>query len=111
VTGLIAGLFRSPTRDEPLGPNVRRFFAARTFRQWVGRFFQRPEMHRIHHQYQRHRNNYGDLVIWDILFGTYENPPRVDCRCGFDPEMEERLPDMLLWRDVHATHNTKDKRP
>lgn len=39
VTGLIAGLFRNPTRDEPLGTNVRRFFAARTFGQWVGRFF------------------------------------------------------------------------
>jgi hypothetical protein len=39
VTGLIAGLFRSPTRNEPLGPNVRRFFAARSTGQWVGRFF------------------------------------------------------------------------
>lgn len=30
--------------------------------QWVGYVFQRPEMHRIHHQYGRHRNNYGDIV-------------------------------------------------
>jgi sterol desaturase/sphingolipid hydroxylase (fatty acid hydroxylase superfamily) len=42
--------------------------------RWVGFFFQRPEMHRIHHQYGRHKNNYGDIVWWDMLFGTYENP-------------------------------------
>ena len=77
--------------------------------QWIGWFFQRPEMHRIHHQFQRHRNNYGDLVCWDTLFGTYENPPHVDCRCGFDSQLEERLPDMLIWRDVHATRTTKEK--
>ena len=39
VTGLIAGLFRSPAGDEPFGTTVRRFFAARTLGQWVGRFF------------------------------------------------------------------------
>jgi sterol desaturase/sphingolipid hydroxylase (fatty acid hydroxylase superfamily) len=69
--------------------------------RWVGWFFQRPEMHRIHHQHGRHRNNYGDIVWWDWLFGTYENPARFDERCGFDPELEERLPEMLAWRDVH----------
>jgi sterol desaturase/sphingolipid hydroxylase (fatty acid hydroxylase superfamily) len=69
--------------------------------RWVGWFFQRPEMHRVHHQYGRHRNNYGDIVWWDWLFGTYENPARFEDRCGFDPEQEERLPEMLAWRDVH----------
>jgi sterol desaturase/sphingolipid hydroxylase (fatty acid hydroxylase superfamily) len=69
--------------------------------RWVGWFFQRPEMHRIHHQHGRHRNNYGDIVWWDWLFGTYANPARFDERCGFDPELEERLPEMLAWRDVH----------
>ena len=42
--------------------------------RWIGFFFQRPEMHRIHHQYGRHKNNYGDITWWDMLFGTYENP-------------------------------------
>jgi sterol desaturase/sphingolipid hydroxylase (fatty acid hydroxylase superfamily) len=69
--------------------------------RWIGWFFQRPEMHRVHHQYGRHRNNYGDIVWWDWLFGTYENPARFDDRCGFDPDREERLPEMLAWRDVH----------
>jgi hypothetical protein len=40
-------------------------------------------------------------IWWDWLFGTYENPVRFEDRCGFDPEKEERLPEMLAWRDVH----------
>jgi sterol desaturase/sphingolipid hydroxylase (fatty acid hydroxylase superfamily) len=71
---------------------------------WVGWFFQRPEMHRIHHQYGRHRNNYGDIVWWDMLFGTYENPVTWNDRCGYDDAREQRLADMLIYRDVHQTH-------
>jgi sterol desaturase/sphingolipid hydroxylase (fatty acid hydroxylase superfamily) len=69
--------------------------------RWIGYFFQRPEMHRIHHQMDRHKNNYGDIVWWDMLFGTYENPATFDGRCGFSDEREERLADMLLFKDVH----------
>lgn len=69
--------------------------------QWVGYIFQRPEMHRIHHQYNYHKNNYGDFVWWDMIFGTYENPKTWSNRCGFDTEKELRLKDMLLLRDVH----------
>ncbi|MGW8394756.1 sterol desaturase family protein [Pseudoduganella sp. HUAS MS19] len=69
--------------------------------RWVGWFFQRPEMHRIHHQYGRHKNNYGDIVWWDMLFGTYENPAKFESTCGFDPDKEERLADMLAYKDVH----------
>ena len=68
---------------------------------WVGWFFQRPEMHRIHHEYGKHRNNYGDIVWWDMLFGTYENPAMWDDRCGYDDAKEQRLADMLIYRDVH----------
>ena len=68
---------------------------------WIGYFFQRPEMHRIHHQYGRHKNNYSDIVWWDMLFGTYENPEQIECRCGFDDAREQRLLDMLAFRDVH----------
>ncbi len=69
--------------------------------RWIGYFFQRPEMHRIHHQYARHKNNYGDIVWWDMLFGTYENPKNWEKTCGFTPEREERLLDMLKYKDVH----------
>ena len=71
--------------------------------RWVGFFFQRPEMHRIHHEHGRHRNNYGDITWWDMLFGTYENPARFAKTCGFDDAREQRLGDMLRWRDVHRS--------
>jgi sterol desaturase/sphingolipid hydroxylase (fatty acid hydroxylase superfamily) len=71
--------------------------------RWIGYFFQRPEMHRIHHQYGRHRNNYGDIVWWDMLFGTYENPKVFTASCGFDDPKEQQLLSMLAYRDVHET--------
>ncbi|HSD37325.1 MAG TPA: sterol desaturase family protein [Rhodocyclaceae bacterium] len=70
--------------------------------RWIGFFFQRPEMHRIHHQYGRHRNNYGDITWWDMLFGTYENPREWIHTCGFDPAKEEKLLQMLMHKDVHT---------
>jgi sterol desaturase/sphingolipid hydroxylase (fatty acid hydroxylase superfamily) len=69
--------------------------------RWVGFIFQRPEMHRIHHQYNRHRNNYGDITWWDMLFGTYENPKEFTATCGFDDDKEQDLFSMLKFRDVH----------
>ena len=78
--------------------------------RWVGRVFQRPEMHRIHHEHRRRRNNYGDIVWWDMLFGTYENPPTWDARCGYDDGLEQRLGDMLLHRDVHAPPRGQERR-
>ncbi|RCS57124.1 sterol desaturase family protein [Parvibium lacunae] len=69
--------------------------------QWIGYIFQRPEMHRIHHEYGRHKNNYGDIVWWDMLFGTYENPTQWDGACGFDDEKEQALIAMLTYQDVH----------
>ena len=68
--------------------------------RWVGFVFQRPEMHRIHHQHGRHRNNYGDITWWDMLFGTYENPPVFAKTCGFRDDQEQRLLAMMLFRDV-----------
>lgn len=70
---------------------------------WVGYIFQRPEMHRIHHEYGKHKSNYGDFVWWDMMFGTYDNPKEFKSTCGFDDEKEQRLSDMLAWDDVHQT--------
>jgi sterol desaturase/sphingolipid hydroxylase (fatty acid hydroxylase superfamily) len=69
--------------------------------RWIGYIFQRPEMHRIHHQSNRHRNNYGDIVWWDMLFGTFENPKEWKYSCGFDDEKEQQLLSMLAYKDVH----------
>ena len=73
---------------------------------WIGFFVQRPEMHRIHHEAGVHRNNYSDLPLWDILFGTFENPKHRSVQCGFDATRELRVLDMLRLRDVH--HNPQE---
>jgi sterol desaturase/sphingolipid hydroxylase (fatty acid hydroxylase superfamily) len=69
--------------------------------KWVGYIFQRPEMHRIHHEYEKHTSNYGDIVWWDMLFGTYSNPKEFKTSCGFDMDKELKLADMLKFKDVH----------
>lgn len=68
--------------------------------RWVGYLFQRPESHCVHHEEGRHHYNYGDLPVWDILFGTFHNPGRWRGRCGFG-DAEHRIADMLVGRDVN----------
>jgi sterol desaturase/sphingolipid hydroxylase (fatty acid hydroxylase superfamily) len=68
---------------------------------WMGYVFQRPESHCVHHQEGLHSYNYADLPLWDMLFGTFRNPRRWQGRCGFGPENEHRLKDMLLGVDVN----------
>ncbi len=70
--------------------------------RWLGLFFQRPEMHCVHHQRHRHAMNYGDLPLWDMLFGTYENPRRFEGECGFSLSKEERVASMLSGIDLFA---------
>jgi sterol desaturase/sphingolipid hydroxylase (fatty acid hydroxylase superfamily) len=69
--------------------------------RWIGPIFQRPESHRVHHKKSYHTNNYADLPVFDILFGTYENPSRQLAECGFTPDREDRFEDMLAFRDLH----------
>lgn len=79
--------------------------------RWIGYVFQRPEMHRIHHRFGRHRNNYGDIVWWDMLFGTWENPPTFEHTCGFEDFREQQLVPMLAYRDVHAAEPGRSAQP
>lgn len=70
---------------------------------WLGYIFQRPESHCVHHQEGVHSYNYADLPLWDMLFGTFRNPRRWQARCGFGPQGEQRLIDMLRGIDVTST--------
>lgn len=67
----------------------------------MGYFFQRPEMHRVHHEKGKHYYNFSDLPIWDMLFGTFKNPKTFDKACGFTPEREEKLMEMLSFKNVN----------
>jgi sterol desaturase/sphingolipid hydroxylase (fatty acid hydroxylase superfamily) len=77
--------------------------------RWVGFFVQRPEMHRIHHARGVHYGNFGDLPIWDLLFGTYRNPAKVEQLCGFEPDREARLGAMLAFRNVNGPYLRKSR--
>ena len=76
--------------------------------QMLGYFFQRPEMHRIHHRPGSEHLNYADIPLWDILFGTFHNTAEFDGNCGFSPQREARLGDMLMFCDVHTKANSND---
>jgi len=69
--------------------------------QWLGWIIQRPEHHAIHHQLGVHNYNFGDLTIWDRMFGTFRDAEGFAQRCGFPGRHEERLADMLAFRDVY----------
>lgn len=77
---------------------------------WLGTLVQRPESHRVHHKYRHHTNNFADLPIWDMLFGTYENPREPVARCGYENWQEDRFEDMLGFRNVHEA-GAKERKP
>ena len=68
---------------------------------WLGPIFQRPESHRVHHKRSYHTNNYSDLPVFDMMFGTYQNPRAPIAECGFTEDREDRLDDMIAFRDLH----------
>ena len=72
---------------------------------WLGYFFQRPEMHLVHHKQGFHHNNYSDLPLWDMLFGTYENPREFTAKCGYKDNREVRIWEMLCFVNVNPRQN------
>lgn len=70
--------------------------------RWLGFFVPRPESHALHHERGVHGRNYGDLPLWDMIFGTFENPGHFEGAVGLDVRARDRLLDMLAMRDVHA---------
>ena len=70
---------------------------------WLRYLIQTPELHSIHHQYDLHGFNYGDIPLWDRLFGTYRDATVFAARCGFRDGAEQRLGAMLKFVDVYET--------
>ena len=68
--------------------------------RWLGFIFQRPESHCVHHQRGHHTQNFSDLPLWDMLFGTFHNPREGPAECGLGREVERRFPEMLLGRRI-----------
>jgi sterol desaturase/sphingolipid hydroxylase (fatty acid hydroxylase superfamily) len=68
--------------------------------RWLGYVIQRPESHGVHHERGKHRSNYSDLPLWDMVFGTFENPETFDAEAGFYDGASSRIGAMLLGSDV-----------
>lgn len=61
---------------------------------WLGYYLVRPEMHKRHHEFLHHKNNYSLLPIWDIIFNTFENPQQSPQYFGFSQPVERYRPSM-----------------
>lgn len=68
--------------------------------RWLGYLVQRPESHTVHHGRGVHAKNYSDLPLFDIVFGTFENPEGYALDCGFYDGASARVGEMIAMRDV-----------
>jgi sterol desaturase/sphingolipid hydroxylase (fatty acid hydroxylase superfamily) len=69
--------------------------------RWVGFVIQRPEAHAVHHTRGVHAYNYGNFMLWDILFGTFRNPDGfTSSPAGFWDGASAKIGAMLVGRDV-----------
>ncbi len=69
--------------------------------QWLGYIIQRPESHSVHHQKGVHAFNYSDLPLFDLLFGTFNNPKEFKQEAGFYQGASRKIPQMLMFKDVY----------
>jgi sterol desaturase/sphingolipid hydroxylase (fatty acid hydroxylase superfamily) len=68
--------------------------------RWLGYIVQRPESHSHHHGRGVHAKNYSDLPVFDLLFGTLNNPRGFSSEAGFWHGASSRVWDMVRLRDV-----------
>ena len=77
--------------------------------RWLGYITVRPESHSVHHQRGSHRNNYCELPVIDMLFGTFVNPETFVKEYGFYDGASARVIDMHLFRDVSAAQRGEER--
>ena len=68
--------------------------------RWVGYFIQRPESHNCHHERGVHARNYGDLPVFDMIFGTFHNPKEFRGQVGFFEGGSKKVGPMLVGRQI-----------
>lgn len=71
---------------------------------WLGYIVQRPESHTVHHARGIHQYNYSDLPLYDILFGTFNNPKAYEHETGFYEGGSDKIVDMLMFKDINRDH-------
>jgi len=67
---------------------------------WLGYIITRPESHSAHHERDIHARNYGDIPLFDMIFGTFHNPKVFDGECGFYDGASARVGDMLIGKKI-----------
>jgi sterol desaturase/sphingolipid hydroxylase (fatty acid hydroxylase superfamily) len=75
--------------------------------QWLGWIIQRPEAHAVHHSRGVHAYNYGNFMLWDMLFGTFRNPVGFSGPAGFWDGASSKVGAMLMGRDVSLAGEAK----
>lgn len=79
--------------------------------RWLGFITVRPESHSVHHQRGSHKNNYCELPLIDMLFGTFVNPKDFVDEYGFYNGASARIIDMHLFRDVSEPESDSASEP
>ncbi|NJB69711.1 sterol desaturase/sphingolipid hydroxylase (fatty acid hydroxylase superfamily) [Saonia flava] len=79
--------------------------------RWIGYLIQRPEAHAIHHAKGIHAYNYSDISLYDILFGTFNNPSKYEHEAGFYHGASEKVWDMLKFKDISNEDVSTEKKP
>ena len=68
--------------------------------RWLGYLIQRPESHSYHHERGVHARNYGDLPLFDIIFGTFHNPREFEGQVGFFEGGSKTVGPMLIGKVI-----------
>jgi sterol desaturase/sphingolipid hydroxylase (fatty acid hydroxylase superfamily) len=76
---------------------------------WTGWIVQRPEAHMLHHERDVHARNFGDMPLWDRMFGTYAEPIEGPVVLGFEPGRSRRWLAMVLMVDVNRTEKAEGR--
>ncbi len=99
---LIAGFTPQATTLIILGTTFLAIFQHSNIKtpSWLGYIIQRPEAHAYHHAKGIHSNNYSDLPLIDIIFGTFHNPKKYSHETGFYIGGSSKIKDMLLFKDI-----------
>ncbi len=66
----------------------------------LGYIIARPENHMLHHARGKHRANYSDLPVVDMLFGTFEVPKLPPDDVGFWNGTSKQVLEQFLCRNI-----------
>ncbi|WP_265562102.1 sterol desaturase family protein [Sphingomicrobium arenosum] len=68
--------------------------------RWLGYIVTRPESHSAHHERGVHGRNYGDIPLFDMIFGTFHNPETFEGEVGFYDGASNEVGKLLTFRKV-----------